>query len=286
MDSEPVNFDFAPMNLLSLGAGVQSSTLALMASLGEIGPMPDAAIFSDTQDEPASVYKWLDWLEKQLPFPVHRVTKGRLSDLATNLRTHRNGRDKWVASAIPMFFRNSDGKAEKLPRQCTREFKIRPIIKKARELAGIKRGERSVRVIQWIGISLDEVSRMRTSRDAWIENRYPLIDREMTRHDCLRWLDAHGFPRPTRSACVYCPYKLNAEWRHLKAEEPEAFERAVAIERQIQQVKEETTDRRKVVPFLHRSCVPLDLADLSSDEDRGQGVLAGFNAECEGMCGV
>ena len=36
-------------NFLSLGAGVQSSTLALMAAKGEIGPMPDAAIFADTQ---------------------------------------------------------------------------------------------------------------------------------------------------------------------------------------------------------------------------------------------
>ncbi len=59
-----------PIHILSLGAGVQSSTLALMAAAGEVSPMPTAAIFADTQDEPASVYKWLDWLEKQLPFPV------------------------------------------------------------------------------------------------------------------------------------------------------------------------------------------------------------------------
>lgn len=272
-------------NFLSLGVGVQSSTLALMAALGEIGPMPDAAIFSDTQDEPASVYRYLEWLEKQLPFPVHRITKGRLSDVATTLRTHRNGRDKWVASAIPMFFVNKAGKVEKLPRQCTRDFKVRPIIKKCRQLAGIKRGERSVRVIQWIGISLDEVTRMRTSRDPWIQNRYPLVDLEMTRHDCLRWLDARGFPRPSRSACIYCPYKLNAEWRRMKEEEPEEFQRAVGVERRVQTVKAETTDRRKVVPFFHRSCVPLDQADLSTDDERGQGILAGFNGECEGMCG-
>ena len=59
-----------PIHVLSLGAGVQSSTLALMAAKGEVGPMPTAAIFADTQAEPASVYKWLDWLEAQLPFPV------------------------------------------------------------------------------------------------------------------------------------------------------------------------------------------------------------------------
>jgi hypothetical protein len=36
------------LRVLSLGAGVQSTTLALMAAHGEIGPMPDCAIFADT----------------------------------------------------------------------------------------------------------------------------------------------------------------------------------------------------------------------------------------------
>ncbi len=60
-------------HILSLGAGVQSSTMALMAKHGEINPMPDAAIFSDVGAEPKSVYEYLDWLEGELPFPVYRV---------------------------------------------------------------------------------------------------------------------------------------------------------------------------------------------------------------------
>ena len=44
-----------PIHVLSLGAGVQSSTLALMAAAGEVTPMPTAAIFADTQAEPARV---------------------------------------------------------------------------------------------------------------------------------------------------------------------------------------------------------------------------------------
>ena len=63
-------------HIISLGAGVQSSTMALMAAKGEITPMPDAAIFADTGWEPKYVYDWLDWLETQLPFPVHRVSGG------------------------------------------------------------------------------------------------------------------------------------------------------------------------------------------------------------------
>ena len=65
---------------ISLGAGVQSSTMALMFACGELTPMPDAAIFADTKAEPQSVYHWLTWLQKRLPFPVHIVAKGNLAD--------------------------------------------------------------------------------------------------------------------------------------------------------------------------------------------------------------
>ena len=50
------------LRVISLGAGVQSTTMALLAAHGEIQPMPDAAIFADTGWEPAAVYRHLEWL--------------------------------------------------------------------------------------------------------------------------------------------------------------------------------------------------------------------------------
>jgi len=41
---------------------------------------------------------------------------------------------------------------------------------------------------------------------------------------------------------------------------------------------------RKDPSFLHKSLVPLDEVDLSTEQDRGQ--LDMFGNECEGMCGV
>lgn len=49
------------MRILSLGAGVQSSTIALMAERGETDPI-DAAVFADTQAEPAGVYVRTLWM--------------------------------------------------------------------------------------------------------------------------------------------------------------------------------------------------------------------------------
>lgn len=64
--------------------------MALMAAHGKITPMPHAAIFADTQAEPESVYRWLDWLEKQLPFPVHRVTAGSLFKDTLRIRERKD----------------------------------------------------------------------------------------------------------------------------------------------------------------------------------------------------
>ena len=67
-------------NVLNLGAGVQSSCLALMAAKGEITPMPDFAVFADTQAEPKQVEDWLEYLQCLLPFPVYVVTNGSLTN--------------------------------------------------------------------------------------------------------------------------------------------------------------------------------------------------------------
>lgn len=70
------------LRVLSLGAGVQSTTLTLMAAHGIVGPMPDLAIFADTGWEPASVYEHLRWLMSPnvLPFPVHIVSAGNIRE--------------------------------------------------------------------------------------------------------------------------------------------------------------------------------------------------------------
>lgn len=122
------------MRILSLGAGVQSSTLALMAAHGEIEPVQHA-IFADTQAEPQSVYNWLDWLEQEIarcphPFPVHRVTKGSLTDAALRMRESKKGR-LFTKTDIPFFTKSESGSLGKIRnRACTADYKIDPITKK------------------------------------------------------------------------------------------------------------------------------------------------------------
>jgi len=262
-----------PIHVISLGAGVQSSTMALMAAHGEISPMPKCAIFADTQDEPESVYKWLDWLEKELPFPVHRVTKGSLSKKVLGNYVSKAGRRTTIS--IP-FFMAGGGHS---PRQCTSTYKVHPI---DREITRQMRDSNVRTCVKWIGISLDEVHRMKPSRRSTVEHRWPLIDNRISRNDCLLWMKKHGYPEPPRSACVYCPYHSDTEWRRLRDSEPDEFAKAVQLDRDFRDHINELGWKDKA--YLHRSLVPLDQVDFSTDEDHGQQVM--FGNECEGMCGV
>lgn len=266
---------------LSLGAGVQSSTLALQIAEGEV-PMVDVAVFSDTGDEPDEVYAWLDYLKPLLPFKVERVSDGRLSEVSTTLRTSKQSGNTYLRSSVPAFIRNANGKRGMGMRQCTRNHKIDPINRFLRKAAKVKRGTKEPVVTMLIGISLDEVIRMKPSQQPWIKNEWPLIDLGMTRADCLTWMAAHGYRTPPRSACVFCPYKSDAEWRRLKESDTKGFIDAQAYEKMLQKAYAASTALTGT-PFLHNSMVPLGEVDFTKSTEK---QVDAFNNECEGMCGV
>jgi hypothetical protein len=261
----------AEIRVISLGAGVQSTTMALMAAHGEITPMPDCAIFADTQWEPKAVYEHLEWLSSPnvLPFPVHRVTAGNLRE-HTLARSNTRG-ERFVA--VPWYMQTPDGKPAMGRRQCTKEYKLRPIQRKVVELLGHRRPKGGAEV--WIGISTDEAARAKPSQVQYIENRWPLLEQRMDRNDCLRWFERHDYPKPPKSSCIGCPYHSDAEWRALTRDE---FADAVEVDEAIR-----SQPGFRGMQFMHRSLKPIAEVDLSTAEERGQ--LNMFNNECEGMCG-
>lgn len=243
----------ACMDFLSLGAGVQSSTLLLMACEGKLHI--EAAIFADTGWEPWWVYEHLDWLEAQAQvasIPLYRVSGG---DLRADALANKS--ESWM----PVWSNKPDGTSEQLRRQCTKNYKIMPIRRKVRELNG--RSRRPVR--QLVGISLDEFHRMRTSDVAYITNVYPLIDLRMTRADCVAWLQARGYPEPRKSSCIACPLRSVADWRDIKAD-PQSWADAIDFDARIRMVR----SNRPGGVFVQRSRVPLVEVDLRSEQDRGQ----------------
>jgi hypothetical protein len=249
------------MRILSLGAGVQSTTIALMACDGTL-PDLNAAIFADTGWEPPAVYQQVDRLEAELrraAIPLYRVSKGNLRNDAIN-PAHRY-------ASIPYFVRNPDGSEGMGRRQCTSEYKLAPIMRHIRTLLGaappdyrtVPRGRVAE---QWIGFSTDEFHRVNDRRDVlYAYKRHPLIELGMTRKDCQRWLDAAGWGHTVKSACIGCPYHGNAQWRDLRDNHPEQWADAVDFDHAIRKGGARGLPLNGEA-FLHRSRVPLELAPI------------------------
>lgn len=244
--------------VISLGAGVQSTALVLMAARGEVEAQ--LAIFADTGAEPLAVYEHLDWLEAEVAGRVEIVRVAEV-DLRAELEAKFN--------PVPLYMVGADGKPTIGRRQCTKVSKLYPIRHELR-----RRGYGPKRPVSMLlGITLDEIARMKPSGLGWVENAWPLIDLRLTRHDCLLWMERAGYPLPPRSACTFCPYRSDADWRDLRDTDPEGWADALEVDERAQARGE----------FVHRTCIPLADVDLTTPADHGQlGLLE--QDECEGGC--
>jgi 3'-phosphoadenosine 5'-phosphosulfate sulfotransferase (PAPS reductase)/FAD synthetase len=221
--------------VLSLGAGVQSTTALLLALDGRLEPF-DRAVFADTHDEPAAVYEHLNRLRGVAR--IDTVSMGRLADTV---------RSTFVP--IPLYRQGGMGR-----RQCTYQYKLRPI---RRYLRTFEREPVDLAVC----ISTDEIERAKDSGLKWCRNVFPLLDLGWSRTDCLAYLaDRWPFPVP-RSACVYCPLKSDREWLDLREHHPDDWAAAVAFD-----------ESARRFGYVHRSERPLSEAVLRP-EDAGQLAL-------------
>ena len=255
------------MRVISLGWGVQSFALAAMSALGEL-PSVDAAIHADTTHERQETYefaeKWTPWLEERGVNVV--VTKGKAARLPSVQH------DNVTAVMIPTYTTWANGEPSgMMRRQCTGAWKIAPI----RRWLQARRDRTPVEM--WIGITLDEWDRMRTSNVQYIANTYPFIemlDRPWTRGMAMRWLRDNDLEIPVKSSCTFCPYHDHATWREIKLSGD--WKEAVEVDRAIR-------DKRPGFKcYVHRSCIPLEDVDLRNEQDHGQLELWG--EECTGMC--
>ena len=276
---------------LSLGAGVQSTVMALMAEEGYDGfEKPDFAIFADTGWEPPGVYAHLAWLETQLSFPVIRVSAGNIRE---SLVTGKNLEGRQFID-IPVFVTDVEGKHFVGTRQCTKFYKLEPIHKHLKERLELRYGKqvpKDIQVDMWLGISVDEVARMKASKLSWITNVYPFIreknadgsirtERQMSRRQLQVWFQQRypGRNLP-KSSCIGCPYHSDKIWKEMKQNDPESFQDAVLVESAMQ-VTPGALD--KGTPYLHRARVPLDQVDFS----RAQTETETMQEECDGLCEI
>lgn len=220
------------------GGGVDSTAIAVLICQGEL-PAPDYAWIVDVGYEPQSTWDHVrDALQPRLAGVGVTLHILRTTDYTTNELV------KGGHPTIPAYRKRDDGIA-KLHTHCSNGWK-------ARVAQRWLRAQGVTAVEQWVGIAMEEQRRVRASERAWIRLRYPLIERGMTRADCMYLIGHAGWPMPERSSCYLCPHRSDGDWRRLAARHFSDSKRAVDAEREIQRTNPDV--------YLHRSGKPLDVA--------------------------
>lgn len=240
--TEQVSTDQHASTVWSCGGGTQSAAIAALIVSGEL-PKPDAAVIADTGREASETWRYFDV-----------VLRPNLASVGVDLVRLPHSFDGTGWNTVDLFG-GKDGKTALIPmyttygqrgaqlpqtaKFCSNEWKARPVERYYRSL-GLTGGA------IWIGFSIDEIHRMRSYDPAAKWNQtYPLIDRRMSRGDCLALVARAGWPPPPRSSCKMCGFRTDAEWKHLKRTDPQDFVDARTLE----------TEVREVDPtlYLHRS---------------------------------
>ncbi len=240
----------------SCGGGTQSAAIAALICQGRL-PKPNLAVIIDTEREKASTWRYLnDVLYPNLSNVGVVIEKVAKSDF-TNVDLYGGEDDKTLL--IPAFTTINGGIGKK-PAFCSGEWK-RDVIHRWLRSKGVTEAQ------CWVGISLNEMDRIRAPRLKWVTERYPLVfDVPMSKGECIRLvMDVMGWPKPPRSACWMCPNLTDEEWREM---DPGDFDKAIHFEREIRQ-------KDKFV-FLHQIAKPLDQVDFMDRQGKLYGCESGY----------
>ena len=194
------------LNIMNYGGGVNSTAMFFFIVENKM-PL-DEVVFADTGSEMPQTYETVKQMQKAakqhgILFTVIKSNYGNIYDYYFKHNT------------VPSRQR----------RDCTFKFKIQPIRNYLRGKYGKKE-----HFNHYIGISYEEFHRMRDSDVKYATNKYPLVDAKIDRQECISINQAHGFENVVKSGCWFCPFTRKQGWIDLMKNNPELYEKAVALE--------------------------------------------------------
>ena len=249
------------MLVWSTGGGTQSVAIAWLIK-DERLPKPDVIVMADTGNEVSYTWQYTEQYVKPLLEAMGLELHIAPHDLATVDLYGKNG-----DLLIPAYTATG-----KLPTYCSSEWK-KYVVRRFLRNQGVKE------CITWIGISLDEIGRLKPSDVAWQKYHWPLcFDVPMTRAECREYVERKGWPTPPRSRCKRCPHQQDSEWLELQENYPEDFKQAVMEDKTIR-----ARDPQQAI-FLHRSRKPLDQVIFKREPEKPDGLFGPIDGCDSGFC--
>jgi len=286
--------DYNTLRVLSLGAGVESTTTLLMAAHSELKTGLDAAIFADTGAEMQHTYDTLEWLIPQAEsegIDVRIVTAGDWETLSQeNVGIWRDTLDLALDDTAtrgdhqPFFVEEpgSNGDYSMTRRKCTRHYKIRPVTREIRDLMD-ETGSDDVE--RWQGVSLNEMDRINAPDTQYTTHRFPLVEQRMSRSDCRAWLSEHGYPEVKKSACKQCPFRKKMGFAAMQSEHPETFEEVASWEEKIREAG--GLPGMDGTPYMVKDLVPLrEINPVGEDQGELFETAMEMGGCSAGSCGL
>jgi len=241
----------------SCGGGTQSAAIAALIVRGDL-PNPDLAVIADTGREASETWRFVDHVLRPMLLNVG-VRLHRIPHTYATVDLFSGADGKIIV--IPMH----SAQGGILPKYCSNEWKTRVVDRFVRE-QGLTDGK------ILIGFSTDEMQRMRRHdpKASW-NHSYPLVERRMSRGDCVALAEATFFRTPPRSSCWMCPYRTDSEWLHLSKTDPRDFQASINLEKYLR--------RYDADAYLHKSKQPLDEVEFNETQTDM------FQDQCaSGMC--
>lgn len=220
----------------SYGGGTQTAAIAVLILQGRL-PRPDLIVMADTGREVQATWDYLNTVVRPAGLDVRVIGQEWARWGLTFGQAH--------SLLVPAFTRQNSGVGQ-MHTFCSNEWKQRPIRRWLR-------AEGVTDCDTWLGISTNEMHRMKPSGLNWYRHVYPLIEMVPTnRAGCVSLVQGHGWPTPPKSRCWMCPMMSGLEWQQLKRDEPHNFDRAVTLDAELRQSDPDV--------YLHRLGLPLDEA--------------------------
>jgi hypothetical protein len=213
--------------IVSYGGGTNST--AMLVGLYEMGERPDAIVFADTGGEKPGTYRHIrevdQWLQN-ISWPGVTVLQGA----------------QWWGPRMV-----ADGSLEaecirlgKMPAKaygfgtCSLKWKIEPQ-RRFDTWYAAQHGVEVRDITRLIGFDADEPSRvdraLANAASTPNQQRFPLVEWDWGRDECVAAIARAGLPQPGKSACFFCPSSKKHEILWLRDNEPQLLARALEMER-------------------------------------------------------